>query len=80
MYNCIYHKYNIPFRYSDELSIGDDVLLGEDYELIPVQVINISSITMKGNICYTILSFIFRTNQTGIQRSCQYMNMLMSKV
>ena len=39
------------FRYADDVSIGDEVLVqGEDDELTPAKVIDLSSSTMQGDI------------------------------
>ena len=39
------------FRYADDVSIGDEVLVqGEDDELTPAKVIDLSSSTMQGHI------------------------------
>ena len=36
------------FRYASELVTGDDVLLEEQFELIPAKVTNVSSFIMQG--------------------------------
>ena len=47
--NVPWYFHGISFRYADQLTVGDEVLVQEDNELIPVQVTNISSMTMQGN-------------------------------
>ena len=42
-------KINIYFRYADQVSIGDEVLVRRNDELIPGNVTNISSFMMQGN-------------------------------
>ena len=39
----------IYFRYSDQLEINDKVLVQRHDDLIPVEVINISSVIMQGS-------------------------------
>ena len=41
-------KINIYFRYADQVSIGDEVLVRRNDELIPGNVTNISSFMMQG--------------------------------
>ena len=44
------------FRYADDVSIGDEVLVqGEDDELTPAKVIDLSSSTMQGDILWLSL-------------------------
>ena len=44
------------FRYADDVSIGDEVLVqGEDDELTPAKVIDLSSSTMQGDILWRFL-------------------------
>ena len=38
-----------PYRYADEVLIGDEVLVQQNYELTPVKVTNVSEITLQGN-------------------------------
>ena len=40
---------NISFRFADQLSIGDEVLVQRNYLLTPGKVINVSNIDMPGN-------------------------------
>ena len=47
----LYHNH-LSVRYVDQLSIGEEVLVEENNELIAMKVINISSIIMQGN-CYS---------------------------
>ena len=41
-------------RYTEELSVGDEVMVEGKYELIPSNVINISSIFMQGKFCFVL--------------------------
>ena len=43
------HNEIFSVRYADQLSIGDEVLVQENNELIPVKVNNVSSVAMQGN-------------------------------
>ena len=42
------------FRYADQVSVGDEVAIQKDDQLLPVRVVNISSITMSGNWDYLL--------------------------
>ena len=46
----IYNKYF--FRYAAEISIGNEVLVPGNNELIPVKVINVSTANVQGNSHY----------------------------
>ena len=48
----------ISSRYADQLLIGDEVLVQRNYELTPVEVINIFNITTQGNYSCNVLSII----------------------
>ena len=42
-------NYMSYFRYADEVSIGDEVLVQGNNGLTPTKVINVSKITLQGN-------------------------------
>ena len=42
------------FRYSDQVSIGDEVLVKENNQVIPGEVINVVTLTLQGD-CISIL-------------------------
>ena len=42
----------IRFRYVGKVSIGDEVLVKENAELIPTKVVNVSSAMMQGKQCF----------------------------
>ena len=52
---------NIPLRYANQLSIGDEILVQENNELIPEQVINVSNIIMQGNHYFKFLQNPYNT-------------------
>ena len=43
-YDC-----KLKFRYADQITIGDEVLVPQNYQLTTVKVIRISSLIMEGN-------------------------------
>ena len=44
------------FRYADEVSVGDDVLVQDNNEMIPSKVQEVSSAIMKGKPSLKLLS------------------------
>ena len=48
-------KYILSFRYADDISIGDDVLVQRNAALIPEKVIDISRFTMQGKFLHITL-------------------------
>ena len=62
-HNCslslIKYLFKLPhffFRYAHSISVGDEVIVHENYEVMPAKVINVSKPKMEGE-CY--LFFIF---------------------
>ena len=54
-------KYILSFRLTDEISIGDEVLVERNNKLTPVMVTNVSTLVMEGsyNQCILVISSIF---------------------
>ena len=54
------------FRYSDEMSIGDEVLVNGNNAMIPAKVVNISSLTMQGSWWFSYYSW-FLIQEVSLQ-------------
>ena len=48
-------KYILSFRLTDEISVGDEVLVGRNNKLTPVMVTNVSTLVMEGSYNQCIL-------------------------
>ena len=48
----------MSFRYADQVSIGDEVLVETINQLIPSKVIDVSNFIMKGKYQYQIFSHV----------------------
>ena len=48
---------NFCFRYADQVSVGDEILVQENYELIPDKVIKKSNFVMEGK---SLLKIVYK--------------------
>ena len=48
-YNLYTRRYILLFRYADNISVGDEVLVEGNDKLTPLRVINVSNIMMQGH-------------------------------
>ena len=69
----VHHKIILSIRYADHVSVGNEVLVEENYELIPAEVINVSTLSMQGDCisihysfmnCFKFYQPIQQTNHT----------------
>ena len=62
------------FRYADQVSHGDEVLVNENNDLIPVKIISVSNFTLQGkhylqmifiSLCFLILQYLLNSYQSA---------------
>ena len=49
---------SVPFRYADQLTIGDELLVQGNSKLTPAKVIHVSNLVMQGMFLVVIIDII----------------------
>ena len=55
-----HYNNTLLYRYASQVSVGDEVLVLRNDELMPVKVVNVSSLIMQGNSHLTLLISQFK--------------------
>ena len=53
----LFNMVNDSFSYADQLSVGDEMLVPKNNEMIPAKVANVNNVTMQGNL-FIVIHFI----------------------
>ena len=57
---------NVSFRFAEQISVGDEVIVPKCDDLTPAKVTNVSVITMQGDQPFSLVSpFNVRNNSTN---------------